>query len=101
MMTKKEAQDLAVKNREAYFRSTKPNGPLPNPVIGERVAYSRYFLKQICADPTDPMWGDRGEIVSLHKNGVWALVRWEREEEPRHIALQHLARPGPNSRFCE
>lgn len=99
--TRKDRLALAVANRESYFRCTKPNPPLPQPVVGETVAFSRYFLLQISADPTDDIWRARGQLVGLHPNGVWAHVHWQGEPEPRYVSLCHLARPGPNSRYCE
>lgn len=87
-------------NRDAYFATRKAPGPL-KVEVGERVAYTRYFLKQIGVGPTDDMWRRRGEVKSLHANGRWASVLWDGDEEPTNVALCNLAKPGPNLRFNE
>lgn len=92
--------ELAASNRDAYFRSTKAPGPIAGLKVGETVAYTDYFCRQIGSGPTDPMNRARGKVISLHENGVWAEVRWAGEDAPRHVALQHLARPGANTRYC-
>jgi hypothetical protein len=88
-------------NLNAYFNSRKCPGPIQGLKVGEEVSYTRYFLLQTCTPATDDMWRARGEVVELHANGVWARVHWKGEEGPRLIALQHLARPGANTRFAD
>ena len=83
---------------DAYFRSTKPRGPL-DVKVGEEVAWTRYSLLQIGAGATDPMWGQRGRVVELRP--PWALVEWDGEEKPRLVSTTTLAYPTANPRFCE
>lgn len=97
--TRTDASDLARGNRNAYFNSRKNPGPIQNLKEGEEVAYTRYFLLQIGVSATDDMWRARGKVTRLHDNGVWVYIHWKGEEAPRLIALQHLARPGANTRF--
>lgn len=88
--------DLERGNRDAYFRSTRPHGPLACEP-GDVVAFTRYFLKSIGASATDPMWSQRGIVRELRPPFV--LVAWEEGE--RLVHLGNLAKPGPNLRFCE
>lgn len=87
--------------RDVYFRHTKAPKPIEGLQVGDEVAYTRYFLMQTCFPATDVAWHIRGTVVSLHPNGIWAEIQWKGEESPRMVALQHLAKPGPNLRFCE
>lgn len=101
-MTKK-ADDLARANRDAYFRSHWTNGKrtAPELVVGDVVAYSRYFLMQIGAEPTDPMWFRLGEVVRLLPELGWVEVCWDDDLELVLIAGSNLALPGPNLRYCD
>lgn len=94
-----ERSSLAASNREAYFRSRQHPGPLPDPKIGETVAYSRYFLLQISEAPTSLLWGQRGIITKLMAQG-FVRVRWDGDNEVT-VNLSCLSRPGPNLRFCD
>lgn len=89
---------------DAYFRSRKPPEPLRDPKIGDKVAYTRYFLKQIGVSATDDMWRARGTITgfeSVGKEVRWAQIQWADEPTPRLVALSNLCRPGPNLAHCE
>lgn len=88
-------------DRDAYFRSRKPNGPLPDPKVGEVVCYTRYFLVQIGVSVTDDLCRQEGVITELHANGRWAFVLWNGESESRPVGLQNLARLGANLRRCD
>lgn len=100
-MSRRKRASLARGNTDAYFRSRRPPKPL-DCVVGDRVAYTRYFLRQTAAGPTDPAWRRRGTVESLHPNGKWVSVRWDDEpDEPRLIGRSALARPGANRRFAD
>jgi hypothetical protein len=94
-------KSLAQQNLDAYFRTTKAPGPLEGAAVGDKVSYTRYFLKQLCVGATDPMWHKRGTIVALRAGTTLVNVLWDGETEPRPIQLSCLAKPGPNLRFCE
>lgn len=85
-------------NDEAYFRFRKPPTAL-EAEVGDRVAYTRYFLKCIGAEPNDEMWFRRGTVHSV--SGRIAVVQWDDDPEPVGVALANLARPGANLGFCE
>lgn len=90
--------ELERANRDAYFKSTKPHGPL-HVTVGEVVGYSRYFCMSIGLPPTDPMWRTTGKVTELRD--VFALVLFEDRQAPQLVRLEHLAKPGPNIRWAE
>lgn len=108
-----QSDNLARANRDAYFRSTKPNQPW-DIKAGTRVAYARYWLKAIGCSPTDPMWFERGTSLGTDRHGI-TRVRWDNDRDlPReawtwtfwgrpcsYVHSANLAKPGPNMRFCE
>lgn len=96
-MTKTKGRRINADN-DAYFSSHKAPGPLPLEV-GDRVSYTRYFLKCIMMPPTDDMWHQRGVVIKVE--GTFARIKWDGEDEPRSVLTNNLARPGPNLRFCE
>lgn len=85
-------------NDDAYFRSRKAPGPL-DVKEGDRVSYTRYFLKCIGVLPTDDMWRRRGTVKGV--KGRLVMVLWDGENEPMSVLSTNLAHPGPNLRFCE
>ena len=85
-------------NNQAYFRSRKPPKAL-KANVGDRVAYTRYFLKCIGTPPNDAAWHRRGTIESI--SGRIATVKWDDDPDSMGVLLTNLARPGPNLRFCE
>ena len=85
---------------DAYFSSRRPPEPL-GASQGDRVGWTRYHLLQTGRAPTDPVWGQQGQVLEVDRERNWALVQWDGETEPRWAALVNLAHPGPNSRWCD
>ena len=87
-----------MKPNEAYFRSRRAPGPI-SLKVGDRVSYTRYFLKSIGAEATSDLWRRRGVVTEV---GSWCVyVKWDGEDEPKGVRSENLALPGPNLRFCE
>jgi hypothetical protein len=86
------------RNEQVYFINRKPPGPI-SLNVGDRVSYTRYFLKVIGIPATHEMWCRRGIVVEIKDWCVYVL--WEGEKEPIGVRSDNLAIPGPNLRFCE
>ncbi len=84
-------------NIEAYFCSRRAITAPLSPSVGDRVAYTRYFLKATGEPPTGSRWHDRGTILEVREPFV--LVQWEGHDEPVHVSPVNLAHPGASSRF--
>lgn len=82
----------------SYFQSRKPPPPL-KAKVGDRVAYTRYFLKAIGSFPTDEAWRLHGTVTEV-KEPI-AYVLWDGEDKPKAVGLTNLAHPGPNLAYCE
>jgi hypothetical protein len=95
---KTKPKSVAASNLDAYFRSTKAPGPL-EVKVGDRVARTRYFLKQLGLPPGDDAWKDRGTVLEIRGNNI-VSVKWDSREEPTSILTSNLAFPGPNLRFA-
>jgi hypothetical protein len=95
--------DLERGNRDAYFRSTKPPGPLPfEAFAGHVVGYARYSLRAMGLGPTDPLWTRRGHVVRAHETvATWVYIRWDDDPEPEVASTSALAVVGPNTRWCD
>jgi hypothetical protein len=95
---RKRTHPSAAKNRDAYFRDRKPPGPLKADV-GDRVAYTRYFLRCTGEPPTGDRWHARGVVVALMPRFDWVSVLWDGDSVPVVVSLHALAFPTPNARF--
>lgn len=87
---------FAHSDRDAYFRTRRPPGPL-KARVGDEVCWTRYHLLQTGREATDPVWRQQGQVLALHDNERWALVAWHDEDEPRWAALANLAHAGQSS----
>jgi hypothetical protein len=96
----KKSDSLAQANLDAYFRATRPPGPL-EVSVGLKVGYTRYFCRQIGLSPTDPTWSRRGVVTRLHERPDLAYVLWADEAEDTPVSTHVLAIPGPNLRWAE
>lgn len=99
MTRRSKTNDLARANRDSYFRHVRPPEPLENVQLGDVVGLTAYHLIQIGLGPLDEEARDVGPVTEIHPNGIWVRVAFGLTGE-RWIARQHLARPGPNSRWC-
>jgi hypothetical protein len=85
-------------NLDAYFRSRPAPGPLDvNP--GERVQYTRYFLRCIGAHPTSDMWNRTGTVVE--RTDDFAKIRWDDELDVQAVSTTCLCYTGANLRRCD
>jgi len=87
-------------NRSSYFRTRPAPGPLCVQV-GERVAYTRYFLRSIGVSATDPAWFRQGVVQEVDVDALSALVLWEGDQNPMRVLTCNLARKGANLRYCD
>lgn len=92
-------------DQHAYFASAKRPGPL-DCNVGDEVAYTVYFLRQVADGPTDPMCRARGRVTEV-VDSDFVRVLWSNEAVPPrslpHATLVNrcvLAKPGPNLRYC-
>ena len=67
--------------------------------IGDRVGFSRKFLKNTGVQATDPMWRLHGVVVGKQKPNI-VRVKFDGEESPRSVAAANLAKPGTLP-YCE
>ncbi len=81
---------------------SKPRAPISALSVGDRVFYSRAFLKSICASPTDTWWHMEGlvtEVVDWSRSGgrFVCKVRWldaDMGDETVSILAQNLVKKG-------
>lgn len=85
-------------DQSAYFASAKRPGPL-DCTVGDEVAYTVYFLRQVADGPTDPMCRACGRVTEVVDH-EFARVLWSDEAVPKLVNRCVLAKPGPNLRYC-
>ena len=78
-MSQAQANEVARGNLDAYFKTTKPNGPLAYKT-GDRVTYARYFLKATGEPATGERWFSRGVLAETPHPTLddrFAMVHWD------------------------
>lgn len=61
--------------------------------IGERVMYTKAFLKSICTGPCDDLWRMKGTVTDLHSWGdgrVWPIILWDGDAESRMVHANNV-----------
>lgn len=91
-----------------YFRTAKAPGPLEGLKVGDKVQFTKYFLKSIGCGPTNPEWRRVGVVVEMvsfgkHDPGPpFPRVKWDGSDEPVLVNPANLALHGvPSLRSCE
>jgi hypothetical protein len=89
-----KADTLARANRDAYFRTTRaPKEPL---APGDRIGWTKYFLRCTGATSTDERWSARGTIVAFSPDFV--RVSWDDGYETL-VAPRNICRIAPTMAF--
>jgi hypothetical protein len=98
-MSQTKQDTLARANNDAYFRSRKAITDPLSVAKGDRVAYTRYFLRATGEPPVGDRWHDRGTVLDTKRPFV--LVRWDDHQTPVYVNPVNLAHVGNNYRFAD
>lgn len=66
--------------------------PMERFKVGDRVGFSRPFLREAGVQPTDPKWRAFGVVVGFQQPR-YVRVLFDGEESPRAVAAVNLAKP--------
>lgn len=85
---------------EAYFKTAKRPEPLDGLQVGDKVIWTKYFLKSIGCGPTHANWRVVGVVTTITAAGAfagWPAVSWD-GADPTIVNPSNLAHHGKPSR---